>query len=251
MPPTPRLGNPWFVAFVGLACFMIGSTFHANFPNGLIFMGGDAPAPAAPQQQQQAANPTAVASSKSSVQRTPATVDDDPMLGSKTAPVTLIEFTDFQCPYCQRHFLQTFSSIKKDYVDTGKVRYVIRDYPLTIHPNAPKAAEAAGCADMQGKFWEMHDALFSKLADWKGLSDPSATFKGYAKDIGLNASSFDACLDGDKRKPEITKDQSDGAASGITGTPGFWIIGKNNQSQFISGAASYASFQKAFDEMAK
>ena len=100
---------------------------------------------------------------------TPPTVDDDPVLGDANAKVTVIEFTDFQCPFCGRHFEQTFGQIKENYVDSGKVKYVLRDFPLSFHPHAEEAAEAAECANDQGKFWEMHDELFSNQAEWSAL----------------------------------------------------------------------------------
>ena len=91
--------------------------------------------------------------------------DDDVVQGDANAPVTIVEFSDFQCPYCGRNFEQTYPQIKKLYIDTGKVKYVMRDFPLNFHPEAQKAAEAAGCAEEQGKFWEMHDKLFSNQQD--------------------------------------------------------------------------------------
>ena len=245
--PSSASGNPWFAVSMGLVGLIVGYGvalgMGGNFP---ISTGGvpaqannPAPAPSAP-----APTPTT---------DTPPTVDDDPVLGSKDAKVTIIEFTDFQCPFCGRHFTQTFGQIKKDYVDTGKVKYVLRDFPLSFHPNAEKAAETAGCADEQGKFWEMHDKLFTNQGTWSAFDDATAakTFKGYAKDIGLNQTQFDTCLDSGKRKTEITKDTADGSAAGIDGTPGFWILGPNDQKQKISGAYPYDTFKTAFDNMLK
>lgn len=235
---TARPASPWFTVSVGMLCFMVGYAVHANLPGGRVLMNDIPSAPTPP-----AAAPVKPTAQK----KTPPTVDDDPVIGSAKAAVTIIEFTDFQCPYCQRHFLQTYPQIKKDYVDAGSVRYVVRDFPLGIHPNAPKAGEAGGCAQEQGKFWEMHDKLFTGLATWKALPDPSDTFKGYAKDIGLNAAAFAACLDGGKKKEEVQKDMADGIASGVSGTPGFWLIGGKGEPQFISGAASYTSFKQAIE----
>jgi len=100
---------------------------------------------------------------------TPAATDDDPSIGSDDATVTLIEFTDYQCPFCARHFTQTFGQIKSNYIDTGKVKYVSRDFPLGFHQHAQKSALASECADDQGKFWEMHDVLFQKQGEWSPL----------------------------------------------------------------------------------
>ncbi len=99
---------------------------------------------------------------KDAVKRIAVSPDDDPVLGSSIAPVTIIEFSDFECPYCRRFFLETLPQIKKDYIDTNKVRLVFRDFPLTIHSGAEPAAQAADCAGEQGKYWEMHDKIFSE-----------------------------------------------------------------------------------------
>lgn len=172
----------------------------------------------------------------------PADADDDPFMGEEDAPVTLIEFTDYQCSFCKRHSAQTIPQIKKEYVDTGKVKYVLRDFPLGFHPNAQKAAEATECADDQGKFWEMHDKLFenSQALD-------VASLKQYAKDLGLNSSTFDNCLDSGKYEQEAKDDMADGQASGITGTPGFVLIDKDGKGHKLSGAQPFAKFKEALD----
>jgi protein-disulfide isomerase len=192
-------------------------------------------------------NGGAAASSAPTVTNDPADADDDPFIGEEDAPVTIIEFTDFQCPFCSRHFEQTFGQIKKDYVDTGKVKYVSRDYPLSFHPNADEAAEAANCANDQDKYWEMHDKLFSNQGTWSNLSDAVPTFKQYATDIGLNASEFASCIDANTHADEIAADLADGSASGISGTPGFWLIGPDGEGQLISGAYPYDTFKAAID----
>ncbi len=180
---------------------------------------------------------------------TPATPDDDAVLGQADAPITLVEFTDYECPFCARHFTQTYGQIKTEYVDTGKVKIVVRDYPLSFHPKAMKAAMAAECAGDQDKYFEMHDLLFINQAAWSGLADAVPTFKQYAGQIGLDQSTFDACLDTDAHKDEIDKDFADGSASGISGTPGFWVLGPDGQSQQISGAYPFETFKAAFDGM--
>lgn len=239
MSPT---NNPWIAATTGLAGLIVGFVIATGSNGlGLPAAGGTTNPPAA------AADDTVPV--PAATNDTPATVDDDPMLGSESAKITLIEFTDYQCPFCARHFTQTYSQIKKDYIDTGKVKYVSRDFPLSFHPNAQKASEASECADDQGKFWEMHDKLFIAQGEWSGLSDAPATFKQYAKDLGLNSSTFDSCLDSDKYKEEVAKDMADGSAAGISGTPGFWIIGPDGKGQKISGAYPYDTFKKAFDAL--
>ncbi len=181
---------------------------------------------------------------------TPPQTGIGPTLGQKNATITLVEFTDFQCPYCGRHFTDTFGKIKADYVDTGKIKYELRNFPLTqIHPNAMIGAEAAMCANAQGKFWQMHDTLFTNQGTWSNESDPTATLKKYAADIGLNATKFASCLKNHDMASVIQKDQADGSAAGIDGTPGFWIIGPNGKTQQISGAYPFDTFKTAFDGM--
>jgi protein-disulfide isomerase len=160
--------------------------------------------------------------------------------GPKDAPVTIVEFSDFQCPFCK-----TATTTIKQVLDKypGKVRLVFRDYPLaSIHPQAPKAHEAARCAADQAKFWEYHDVLFERSPK---LSVPE--LKRYAQDLKLDATPFDQCLDSGKYTAEVDKDFQEGASLGITGTPSFFINGKQ-----IVGAQPFAAFQKVVDgELAK
>lgn len=235
--------NPWFAATIGLAGLIVGYVIA----NGMSGLSVALPSPAAQGGSASVAQvPTPPPSND-----TPATVDDDPFIGEADAPITVIEFTDFQCPFCGRHYTDTYGKIKENYIDTGKVKYVSRDFPLSFHQFAAKSAEAAECANEQGKFWEMHDKLFSTQATWSASADAVTTFKQYAKDLGLKTAQFDSCIDSDKYKDEIAKDQADGSASGIDGTPGFWILGPDGQSQKISGAYPYETFSAAFDGMLK
>ncbi|MFH0874846.1 MAG: DsbA family protein [archaeon] len=165
-------------------------------------------------------------------------VDDDAVKGDKNAPVTIVEWSDFECPYCARFYQQTFGQIEKEYIETGKVKFIYRDFPLGFHVNAQKAAEAAECAGEQGKFWEMHDKLFEQ-----GVSGGIDSFKQFAKDIGLDASKFNECIDSGKMASEIAKDTQDGQAAGITGTPGFVINGK-----LVVGAQPFENFKQIIDE---
>jgi len=138
--------------------------------------------------------------------RVQVSVDDDPSKGLATAPVTIIEFSDFECPFCARFYSQTLNQIEEKYIKTGKVRLVYRDYPLSFHPSAQKAAEGAECADEQGKFWEMHDKIFENQQAM-GVSD----LKRYAQEFGLNTSQFNDCLDSGKMASEVKKDFQDGS----------------------------------------
>ena len=169
-------------------------------------------------------------------------IDDDTVKGEANAPVTIIEWSDFECPFCARFYSQTLGQIEEKYIKTGKVRLVYRDFPLGFHANAQKAAEAAECAGEQGKFWEMHDQLFEK-----GVKGGVSGFKQYAADIKLDTSKFNSCLDSGKMASETAKDMQDGQAVGITGTPGFIING-----QLISGAQPFSVFQQIIEaELAK
>lgn len=171
-----------------------------------------------------------------------------PPLGKNNAKVTMVEFSDFQCPFCERFYKDTFSQLKKDYIDTGKVKFTFRHLPLEIHPLAPKAAEASECANDQGKFWEYHDELFSKFADWSSLTldTLSPKLEEFAASLDLNSEEFATCLTSGKYAEKVNKDKTDGQAVGATGTPSFFINGK-----LIVGAMPYATFKTLLDEELK
>ena len=160
-------------------------------------------------------------------------VDDDSVWGQADAPVTIIEFSDYECPFCERFYVQTLPQLKKNYIDTGKVKFVYRDYPLSFHPNATKAAEAAECAGEQKKYWEYHDTLFQhqNALDNKSL-------KQYAIDLGLDTASFNQCLDSGAMLEEVQKDFKEGSYLGISGTPTFFINGIK-----IVGAQPFDAFK--------
>lgn len=232
------MNTPWFAVSIGLAGLIVGYALANGVSSPLLAGGQKAPSP----------TPSAAADPTPAVAGNPADVDDDAVKGDADATVTLIEFTDYQCPFCSRHYEQTLPSIIKDYVDTGKVKYVVRDFPLSFHGNAHKAAEATECAGEQGKFWEMHDKLFEAQGEWSNLSDASTKFKEYAKALNLS-SSFDSCLDTGAMAAEVDADLADGSASGVNGTPGFWIVSDDGQSKSVSGAYPYETFKAAFDSM--
>ncbi len=167
-------------------------------------------------------------------------------LGKSTAPVTIVEFTDFQCPFCQRFYNDTYKKLVQKYVDTGKVKFVFRHYPLTFHQNAIIAGQAAECANLQGKFVPYHDVLFTKgQGDGTGLD--SASLKIYAKDLGLNTQKFNSCLDNNETRQTVTDDMDAGTRVGVTGTPTFFING-----QRIVGAMPTANFEQIIEqELAK
>ena len=161
---------------------------------------------------------------------------DDPSLGSASAPVTLVEFSDFQCPFCQR-VAPTLKQVKETYGD--KVRVVWKDFPLTqIHPQAFKAGEAAHCAADQGKFWEYHDRLF---ANQQALQPND--LKKHAADLGLDATAFAACLDSSKYGERVRDGVAEGSRLGVNSTPTIYINGR-----VLSGAQPYETFVSVIDE---
>ncbi|MDQ7008412.1 MAG: thioredoxin domain-containing protein [Acidobacteriota bacterium] len=159
----------------------------------------------------------------------------NPAWGPKDAPVTIIEFSDFECPYCARAE-KTIDQIKEKYA--GKVRIVFRDFPLSFHRHAQKAHEAAACAGDQDKYWEMHKLLFDNQ---KALAPEQLV--SYASQIGLDMDKFKACLDSGSKAEEIAADQKAGAAAGVSGTPAFFINGR-----FLSGAQPFEAFAQIIDE---
>lgn len=155
--------------------------------------------------------------------------------GPKDAPVTIVEFSDFQCPYCAR-VGPALKRLEETYGD--RLRIVFRNYPLPIHPNAPKAAEAALCAQDQGKFWEMHDKLFANQQKLQ-----VADLKTTGAEIGLDPRAFAQCLDSGKHEAALRADAEQGTAYGVSGTPAFFINGR-----FVSGAQPYENFAQIVDD---
>jgi len=176
--------------------------------------------------------------------------DDDPIRGNQNAPITIIEFSDYQCPFCARFYTQTLPLIMEEYIEPGKAKLVYRDFPIqSSHPNAMPAAVAAECANEQGKYWEYHDMLFEKQQEWNKLDVTSAvtTFKQYASDINLTQEKFDSCLDTGKYLEEVRNDLNDGRDYGVDGTPGFFV--GNDQIGYVklSGAQPFESFKRVID----
>lgn len=184
-------------------------------------------------------------------------IDDDPVLGDKNAKVTLIDFTDYECPFCKRYYDQTFAQIKKDYVDTGKVKYVVRDLPLSFHQNAHMQAQAAECARDQGGdqvYFKYHDEIFKRTSSGgTGLANDQLSV--IANDLGLNGDTLQSCLDTGKYKDEVDKDLADASKVGASGTPTFFI-GKSSNDGIITGtkivgAQPYSAFQTEIDKQLK
>jgi len=160
--------------------------------------------------------------------------------GSAAAPLTLVEFTDYQCPYCRRFQAEVWPRIRHDYVDTGKVRFIVRDLPLPFHAAAKPAAEAAHCAAEQGKFWPMHDALLAKGSDLSAQG-----IEQHARALKLDVNRFDTCVASGKYAAAIGHNAAEADALGLRGTPSF-IIGRVQQGQLsgwaVEGALPYEDF---------
>jgi protein-disulfide isomerase/ABC-type proline/glycine betaine transport system permease subunit len=184
-------------------------------------------------------------------------LDDDPVIGDKNAPVTIVEFSDYECPFCKRHFTDTYPQIKKEYIDTGKVKLVFRDLPLSFHdPMATKEAMAADCVRDQGgddAYFKMHDLMYTNTtSNGTGLTEDQ--IYQYAGEAGANADEVKQCVESGKFKDEIAKDIADGAKVGATATPTFFI-GKTDGNKIMGtpliGAYPYQNFKDLIDKNLK
>lgn len=153
--------------------------------------------------------------------------ENDIVLGSQDAKVTLVEFSDYQCPFCRSFWANSLPTIKKDYIDTGKVRFVYKDFPLDFHPGAKPYAQAARCAGDQGKYWQMHDKIFSEQEkQGQGTIQYDGQSIGrWAGEIGLNLSDFNQCFSSNKYTERIDQDSRYGTSLATGGTPTFFING--------------------------
>jgi len=172
-----------------------------------------------------------------------ASVDDDPSIGQEEAAITIIDFSDYQCPFCAKFYSEILPQLKTDYIQTGKVKYVFRDFPLNVHPKAQYAHYAAECAKEQNKYWEMHDMLFEKQAEWSEAENLVETFTLYAGEIKLNTTNFNSCMTSEKYREEIAKDKEDGISYGVKGTPTIIINGK-----LIRGVSNYEQLKQLLEK---
>ncbi len=179
---------------------------------------------------------------------------DSPVLGDKKAKLTMVEFSDYECPFCKRYYTDTYSQLKKDYVDTGKMKIVFRNLPLSFHQNAHKEAQAALCARDQGGdtvYWKYHDEMFTRTtSNGTGLSLDQLPV--IAKEIGLNGDTLKSCIDSGKYVQKVDKDLADAGTYGATGTPSFFI-GKDNGDEsmtgtIVVGAQPFSAFKALIDQ---
>ena len=176
----------------------------------------------------------------------------DPAMGDAGAKLVLLEFSDFECPFCLEYFKTTYRQVIENYVNTGKVRYVFADFPgEKIHPHAFRAAEAGRCANEQGKFWEMHDQLFSRQRDFG-----TTGFEDAAHTVGLNEPQFSACLSSGKYSAAVRQAEETTSRLGVQGTPVF-VVGipdpanplKIKLGRALVGAQTFAAFQQAIESL--
>jgi len=196
-------------------------------------------------QAKQAPAPQAVAEQPT---RAAVSLEGANSMGSKDAPLTMVEFTDYQCPFCQRFHLTTFNDIKKSYIDTGKVRFYSRDLPLDFHANALRAAQAARCAGDQGQFWQMRDVM--------GINADKLEMDNllqFAQDLKLDVAAFRGCVESEKYKSAVQKDVADAMRIGANGTPAF-VIGKSApngvEGELVIGAMPYTVFDQKLKDLA-
>ena len=172
-----------------------------------------------------------------------------PMLGSNSAPITIVEYTDYQCPYCQHFHVTAFADIKKAYIDTGKVRFFSKDMPLDFHPTAMRAAMAARCAGEKGKFWELRDTM--------GANPNSLDMEhivGFAANLKMDTVALRACIDGGKYRERVQGDVLEGMRIGANGTPTFIVgksIGNGVDGELVVGAMPFQMFDLKLKELAK
>lgn len=166
-----------------------------------------------------------------------------PIKGDPNAKVKIVEFSDLECPFCARFYQDTLPQILSEYIDTGKVSLEYRHFPLSFHPQATPLAIVSECANDQGKFWEMHDKIFEENVAGALASATGDTYKNWATEIGLDAGQFNSCYDGQTHADVVASDTSLGAELGVSGTPTFYINGRQ-----LVGAQPFASFKAIIDE---
>ena len=238
--PAATFGNPWFTVTIGLVGIIVGYTL-GTMPGAQGMIGNAAPSPTVVQVPSPAAPsaPTAPAAPVGNVP--PVDLKKDHIRGNPKAEIAVIEYSDFQCPFCTKVHA-TYKEILQKYGD--KVMWVYRHYPLSFHPNAEPAAQASECAAEIGgndAFWKFADALFE---------GGSFDYAAIAKNIGLDEAKFSACIASGKYKALVQEQMTSGGAAGVSGTPGNFVMNmKTKKAQSVSGAQPFASFQSAIDAM--
>jgi len=226
--------NPIFIVLLIIAAFFIGS-----LTTKLSSLQGGAQQPAAGQQGN-AAQPTQAQADPN--KKYDVSVGSYPVQGNKDAKVTIVEFADYQCPFCEKLYTDTISQIIKQYVDTGKAKFAYRDYAF-LGQESTWASEATACANDQGKYWEFHDYLFTHQGSENSGALSKDNLKGFAATLGLNTDKFNSCLDTDKYAKQVADDLAAGQKGGVQGTPAVFVDGK-----VVVGAEPFSTFQKLIDQ---
>ena len=179
--------------------------------------------------------------------------DSQGKLGNDSAPIILVEYSDFQCPFCKRFYNDSDEQLKA-WAASGRVKLIFKDYPLPFHPMAAPSANAARCAGEQGKFWEMHDKIFDETTKLSATGTAQYTnddLKAWGADLGLNTTTFDACVDSDKYADNVEANTAEGQSIGVGGTPSFAIGKPGDKVQLVVGACPTSAFEtvlKAIEE---
>jgi protein-disulfide isomerase len=178
--------------------------------------------------------------------------DSQGKLGQDSAPIILVEYSDFQCPFCKRFFNDSDEQLKS-WASEGKIKLIFKDYPLPFHPMAAPSANAARCAGEQGKFWEMHDKIFEETT----ILSPTATaqytnddLKAWGAAIGLNTTTFNACVDSNKYADQVEANAAEGQSIGVSGTPSFAIGKPGDKAQLVVGACPNSTFETVLNAIA-
>lgn len=238
----PSLGSPWFAVSMGLLGVIVGYGI-ANVQTGWALQrpAGAPTAQVAPDAAPQPSPPSAPVA--------PVDPSTDHVRGNPNAKITLIEYSDFECPFCQRH-AGTIDQVLKEYGDSVNVVY--RHFPLSFHQNAQKEAEASECvAELGGNdaFWTFHDEIF-KRSTTGGTGFPLDKLAPLAKELGVNEAKFTACLDGGTYAAKVQEQMQSGIAAGVQGTPGNFVVNNETQEQKeVSGAVPFATFKSIIEEM--
>ncbi len=225
--------NLWFAISMGLIGLIVGyGLATAVAPTGATTGGQVADAPTAPV-------PTAPAPTPTADDVNPVDVDEDHIRGDQGATISVIEYSDFECPFCQRH-APTMDQLLEQVDD---VNLVYRHFPLSFHPNAQISAEASECAAEQGEFWAYHDLLFTKGA-------VQANLVGYAEELDLDTGDFQDCLDSGRYTQKVKDQMASGSAAGVNGTPGNIVINnETGETRLVSGAQPLSAFTAAIDAL--
>lgn len=236
----PNLTIPILVGLLVIASFLLGSLWTR------IRYGQ----PPIPQEQEQLAqvSPSPEGPAEGEVlgeqDRTKIEQGGAAIKGEEGTLITIVEFSEYQCPYCGRYFNDAYQQIWDEYGD--KIRYIFHDYPLPFHPHAQKTSEAARCAGDQGQYWEMHDLLFEKQSEWSAEENIDSNLTNYTSQLGLDTTEFNDCLSSGKHTQAVKDDMSLGQSVGVSGTPTFFING-----QKLVGAQPFTAFQAIIEKELK